>query len=234
MKNLWMLVVYLLFAPVWAANLPLPAGLIDLQSSQGQKIFLESSARAAFWPLSAQFVTQETQSYCGMASLVMVLNNLPVATPVPPQYAPFKLFTQDNLLTDGTDGILPRDWLPHHGMTIDQLGALAQHFGAKVTVVHATNDGLAAFRRAARQALATPGQYVVVNFERLALQEVGYGHISPLAAYDAKTDRFLVLDVARYKYPPFWVRAVDLYAALDTQDRSNANATRGYVIIAAP
>jgi hypothetical protein len=48
-------------------------------------------------------------------------------------------------------------------------------------------------------------------------QETG-GHISPLAAYDSKSDRFLILDVARYKYPPVWVSASDLFVAMNTTD----------------
>ena len=61
-------------------------------------------------------------------------------------------------------------------------------------------------------------------------QQTG-GHISPLAAYDAEQDRFLILDVARYKYPPVWVTAEDLFNAMNTTDSDNENRTRGYVLI---
>jgi hypothetical protein len=63
-------------------------------------------------------------------------------------------------------------------------------------------------------------------------QEIG-GHISPLAAYDAKSDRFLVLDVARYKYPPVWVRTADLFGAMNTVDKDNNGKTRGFVLVSA-
>ena len=73
---------------------------------------------------------------------------------------------------------------------------------------------------------------MIVNYLRKSIgQEIG-GHISPLAAYDDDTDRFLILDVARYKYPPVWVTAADLYAAMNTVDSDNDNKTRGYVLIA--
>jgi hypothetical protein len=61
-------------------------------------------------------------------------------------------------------------------------------------------------------------------------QERG-GHISPLGAYDDKADRFLILDVARYKYPPVWVAASDLFDAMNTPDSDNDNKTRGYVLV---
>ena len=49
-----------------------------------------------------------------------------------------------------------------------------------------------------------------------------------------QTDRFLILDVARYKYPPVWVTASDLFDAMNTPDADNENKTRGYVLIAKP
>jgi hypothetical protein len=51
-----------------------------------------------------------------------------------------------------------------------------------------------------------------------------------LAAYNQKSDRFLMLDVARYKYPPMWVKAEDLWEAMNTDD-AGAKAKRGFVII---
>ncbi|MGB6297273.1 MAG: phytochelatin synthase family protein, partial [Rivularia sp. (in: cyanobacteria)] len=56
------------------------------------------------------------------------------------------------------------------------------------------------------------------------------GHISPLAAYNKETDRFLILDVSRYKYPPVWVKAEDLWKAMNTKD-SVSDKTRGFVLV---
>ena len=73
---------------------------------------------------------------------------------------------------------------------------------------------------------------MIINYLRMAIGQERGGHISPLAAYDAQTDRFLILDVARYKYPPVWVTASDLFEAMNTRDADNENKTRGYVLIA--
>ena len=59
---------------------------------------------------------------------------------------------------------------------------------------------------------------VLVDDLRAAIGQEKGGHISPVAAYDADTDRFLILDVSRYKYPPIWVEAADLFAAMNTTD----------------
>ncbi len=72
---------------------------------------------------------------------------------------------------------------------------------------------------------------MIVNYLRKAIGQERGGHISPLAAYDAEMDRFLILDVSRYKYPPVWVRASELFAAMDTTDADNQNRTRGFVLV---
>lgn len=72
---------------------------------------------------------------------------------------------------------------------------------------------------------------MIINYLRKALGQERGGHISPLAAYDAETDRFLILDVSRYKYPPVWATAADVFAAMDTTDSDNQNRTRGYVLV---
>jgi hypothetical protein len=216
-----------------AETLPLPVDLTDLNSEEGEKYLLESHALKAFFPLSSNFVTQKTQSYCGVASTVMVLNALGAPAPTTPEYQPYHTFTQDNLLDDATDAILPREVVARQGMTLDQLGGLvALHHPVAVEVRHADDGGLEAFRAAARDYLAAKDRFVIVNYLRKTIgQEVG-GHISPLAAYDGETDRFLILDVARYKYPPVWVKTVDLFAAMNTPDFSNGGKTRGYVLVA--
>ena len=42
----------------------------------------------------------------------------------------------------------------------------------------------------------------------------------------------LCIDVARYKYPPVWVGAAELFDAMNTRDADNQNRTRGFVLIA--
>ena len=214
-----------------AQTLPLPDNLTDLNSEQGGKFFFESGALQNYFAVADNYVTQKTQAYCGVASIVMVLNALHTPAPTTPEYQPYHTFTQDNLLDEHTDAILPREVLARQGMTLDQLGALLGLHPATVEVHHAEDGGLDAFRASARDYLATKDHFVIVNYLRKAIGQERGGHISPLAAYDAKSDRFLILDVARYKYPPVWVTAADLFAAMNTTDSANNNKTRGYVLV---
>jgi hypothetical protein len=222
-----------LLAPVARAEtLPLPGNLTDLNSADGEKYFLESGAFATYFSIADNFVTQKTQAYCGVASIVMVLNAAGAPAPSTPEYQPYHVFTQDNVLDERTEAVLPQAVLARQGMTLDQLGGLLSLHPVTIEVHHAADGGLDAFRAAARDYLAARDHFVIVNYLRKAIGQQTGGHISPLAAYDAKEDRFLILDVARYKYPPVWVKASDLFDAMNTTDKDNDNKTRGYVLIA--
>jgi hypothetical protein len=51
-----------------------------------------------------------------------------------------------------------------------------------------------------------------------------------MIALDWQT-RFLILDVSRYKYPPVWVKATDLWKAMDRVDSSGSGKKRGFVLV---
>ncbi len=221
----------LLCGPTLARTLPLPDNLVALNSDAGEHMLLEAPARQSYWDLSNQFVTQKTQSFCGVASIVMVLNALGAPAPSTPAYEPYQVFTQDNVLGEQTEAVLPQAVILRQGITLDQLAALLRTFALRAEVHHAGDINLDDFRAAASRALAVKDHYVLVNYLRRAVGQERGGHISPLAAYDAQADRFLVLDVARYKYPPVWVAASDLFSAMNTPDSDNGNRTRGFVLI---
>ena len=61
--------------------------------------------------------------------------------------------------------------------------------------------------------------------------EAGGGHMSPIAGYDATSDRVLLADVSRYKFAPVWVTVQDLYNAMNTTDGSalRHGRSRGWI-----
>ena len=218
-------------APSSAELLPVPQNLVALDSIPGEQLLFNAEARRAYFPLSAQFVTQENQGFCGIASLVMVLNALHVPAPESAVLRPFSAFDQSNVFNAQTEKVVPRAIIEKKGMTLDQFGGIAAVWGLKAETYHAADSRLEEFRRLASASLDADNQYVVVNYLRSAIGQQKFGHISPLAAYDADTDRFLILDVARYKYPPVWISAPELFAAMNTTHSDNNNRTRGYVIL---
>ena len=130
-----------------AQSLRPPDNLVDLRSPQGEAFLLETHALAAYFPISVAFETQKTQAYCGVASMVMALNALGVPAPSTPEFQPYAIFTQDNVLNDKTDTVLPRDVLAHHGMTLDQLGRILSLYPVVVEVHHVASGGVDEFRR---------------------------------------------------------------------------------------
>jgi hypothetical protein len=211
--------------------LPLPVDLIDLTSAEGMQLFLESDALRSYLPLANNFLTQEKLSYCGIASIVMVLNALHVPAPASVQFAPFRTFTQDNLLNEGTDAVIPRTVIAQRGVTLEQVAEILRLFSVHAEAHHAANSSVEQFREVASAYLAKPDHAVLVNYLRKTIGQEHGGHISPLAAYDRKADRFLILDVARYKYPPVWVEAAELFDAMNTPDVGNEYKTRGFVLV---
>lgn len=233
-RLLRMSALLLALAPVAvnADTLPLPENLVSASSAEGEALLVGADAREAYFTLVSNFLTQKTQSYCGVASMVMVFNSMQLPAPEVPEYAPFKTFTQDNVLDARTEAILPRETILQQGITLDQIGGLLSVQPVDVTVRHASDSTLDAFRSEAEAYLAKPRHFVLVNYLRKTIGQQTGGHFSPLAAYDRETDRFMILDVARYKYPPVWVKAAELFAAMNTKDSDNADRSRGYVLIA--
>jgi Phytochelatin synthase len=216
-----------------AQTLKLPDNLTGFSTSAGETYFAESDAREAYFPLASNFLTQKTQAYCGIASIVMVLNSLGVLAPTTPEYEPYHTFTQDNVFTAATEAVLPRETIGHQGMTLDQIGGILATVPVKAEVHHAADSSADEFRKLASAALGQPGHFVIINYLRKTIGQERGGHISPLAAYDSRADRFLLLDVARYKYPPVWVKTAEIFDAMNTQDSDNDNKTRGFVLVSA-
>jgi hypothetical protein len=216
-------------ASAWAQHAPLPATLVALDSPEGQRLFAEADARADFFPLSEQLVSQRRANFCGVASAVTVLNALQVAAPEDGDVgAPY--FTQDNFWNERARGVLSPTMMP--GITLDQLADLLQCHPATAHATHAADTTLEAFRAVAAKNLATPGDFLIVNYDRAGVGQETMGHISPLGAYNSKADKILLLDVARYKYPPVWADTAALFAAMKTKDFVS-DRTRGFVVVAA-
>lgn len=214
-----------------AETLPLPADLVALPSEQGEALLFGAEARSDFAPLSAQFVTQVNPAFCGPATIAMVLNALELPRPPSDATLGLGLFDQDNVFSAAAEAAKPRAEVLRGGMTLDDLGAFLGSYGLDVAVTHAGDSSLDTFRDTAIAGLNDRDRFVLVNYLRSAIGQEKGGHISPLAAYDADTDRFLVLDVSRYKYPPIWVEAEALFGAMDTPDADNGGRSRGFVVV---
>lgn len=59
---------------------------------------------------------------------------------------------------------------------------------------------------------------MIVSYSRKTFLQTGDGHFSPVGGYHAARDLVLILDTARFKYPPHWVPLPMLYEAMGPLD----------------
>ena len=205
--------------------------LTPLAAPAGMALLSSSQQRADYGPLAETFLTQANLAYCGVASGVMALNSLAVPAPPASGYGRYRFWTQDNLFAaEASRAVLEPEQVARHGMTLQQLRALLASTGVQATAIHGDALNLAAFRRLVAANLANPSDRLLVNYLRSSLGQQGGGHISPLAAYHASSDRVLLLDVARYRYPSVWVPLQALWHAMRTID-SDSGRSRGLVVV---
>lgn len=221
--------VLALYSPALLLADTVPA-VVYWDSAIGKTLRARISADADYWQLAPNFAVQMTQSYCGVASAITVLNAMPINKPIDPIYAPHAYFTQNNFFSPAVEKIIPSQTVLKMGMTRDEMTtALIQHHVKAHSIAGDSLDDTA-LRALLKKTLREDGQYVLVNFLRGSLGQVGGGHWSVLAAYDAESDSVLLLDVAKYKYTPAWVGIGTLRLAINTID-TTSNKPRGLVVV---
>ena len=205
---------------------PLPADAIAFSSPEGRQLFAEALAAGGlqgYFPLAEQFHTQSDPAFCGLGSLVVALNALGI-DPGRLWKGPWRWFTEDLL-----DCCVPLAEVKRRGLDIDELSCLAGCNGAKVELMRA--DGVT--RGAWRAALATAARgdaVLIASYDRAAMGQTGGGHFSPIGGYHRERDLALVLDVARFKYPPHWVAAERLFLAMQPVD-PDTGRPRGFLVL---
>jgi glutathione gamma-glutamylcysteinyltransferase len=205
---------------------PLPADAIAFSSAEGKKTFSEALGAGGldgYFPLAEQFHTQSEPAYCGLGSLVVALNALAI-DPGRLWKGPWRWFAEELL-----DCCVPLEEVRARGLDLDEVACLARCNGAAVELKRADVAGLATFRDAL--ATASRGEAVLIaSYDRAAMGQTGGGHFSPIGGYHAGRDLALVLDVARFKYPPHWVPAEQLFDAMKPVDLVTGKA-RGWIVL---
>lgn len=217
-----------------------------------------SRHKVDFFRLANQFEAQHNGGFCGVASGVIVLNALRVddktitkprdtssvppelARNIPPRFDPFfSRYTQGTFMDERFEKVKPKVAFfgqprapgekPDPGLQLRQLGDILTAHGldVQVRVVDEKADEKAQ-KKEITDNLKTPEDLVVVNYVRPALGQPGGGHLSPLGAYDQKSDSFLVLDVNANAQHWVWAPAKALFEAMRTKDGPEY---RGYLLI---
>jgi hypothetical protein len=235
-----------------------PAALVLFASDEGLARLGRSGAKVDFAALANQFEAQYNGAFCGPTSAAIVLNTvksrsadltrdhtrlrkedvqfMPAgADPIVPR------FTQDSVIDRGPKTraqvlgepiIIGSKQVRDFGYQLRQFDAMLRANGLITTVV-VVDDARSelAIRADLQGNLARGGDYVIVNYRREAVGQQGGGHISPLGAYDAVSDSFLVLDVNPAAAGWVWMPAATLVRGMRTFDTVE---NRGYVLVHAP
>ncbi|HVZ70865.1 MAG TPA: phytochelatin synthase family protein [Polyangia bacterium] len=237
---------------------PAAPELVPFASPESEARLARSKAKVDFFRLANHFESQQNLGYCGPASSTIVLNTLraddkTITKPrdealfpaefrkgLPPGLDPvFARYTQSMFFDDATATVKTREQFfgkpkapglkPSPGLELRELaGILAAH--GLATELRVADDKLtdATIHRELVANLSTPDDYVLINYFRPVLGQTGGGHISPLGAYDEKSDSFLILDVNPNGHTWVWVPSSRLIAAMRTPD---AHENRGYVLV---
>jgi glutathione gamma-glutamylcysteinyltransferase len=212
----------------------LPDSLIALQSPQGHQYLmdaLQQETAAPFLSLLQHSVNQSDPTYCGVSTLVMICNGLDLD----PQYRwkgyGWRYYTEECLLSCcwTQERILQQG-----GINLDEFAELARCQGLQVDTKRPNQYSFDDFCRDVETVMTTKdSKMLVVSFGRAGLHQTGEGHFSPVAAYHKETNQVLICDVARFKYPHYWVRVEDLYSAMQLVDR-DTDKPRGWFVVTAP
>jgi hypothetical protein len=241
-----------------AAEAKASAALVPFASDEGLARLARANGKVAFAALANQFEAQYNATFCGPTSAAIVLNavhsrrpDLPRdhtrlrkddvqfmqagADPIVPR------FTQDSVIDRGpkTRAQVLGEPISIGGKAVRDFGYQLRQFDAMlranalVTRAVVVDDALSeqAIRADLSGSLARGGDYAIVNYRREAVGQKGGGHISPLGAYDAASDSFLVLDVNPGVAGWVWMSTATLVKGMRTFDTVE---NRGYVLVQAP
>jgi glutathione gamma-glutamylcysteinyltransferase len=204
----------------------LPADATEFSSAAGRQLFAEALASGGldgYFRLAEQFHTQAEPEFCGLGSLVVALNALGI-DPGRLWKGPWRWFSEELL-----DCCVSLDQVRRRGLDLDELTCLARCNGAAVDMFRAETSDAATWRSSLIAAARGDG-VVIASYDRASLDQTGSGHFSPIGGYHAARDLVLVLDVARFKYPPHWISAERLWQAMHALDPATGRS-RGWLAL---
>ena len=204
---------------------PLPLPSVELSSPKGTVLFgeaLQAGTAKCFFRLMEQLHTQNEPEYCGLATLVTVLNALNI-DPHRRWKGNWRFYSEELL-----DCCEPLSKVKTMGIDFDKLASLARCNGLSVEAKRATDVSLDEFRSKVMHASKSEEFSLALAYSRKILGQTGSGHYSPMGAYHESSDHLLILDCARFKYRPHWVPVPLMYEAMRVID-PDTNRSRGYM-----
>ncbi|XP_022758471.1 glutathione gamma-glutamylcysteinyltransferase 3-like isoform X4 [Durio zibethinus] len=135
-----------------------------------------------------------------------------------PRHGPWRWF-DDSML----DCCEPLEKIKSQGVTFGKVACLAVCNGAQVEPFRTDQSSLDDFRKRVISCTSSEDCHLIVSYNRAVFKQTGTGHFSPIGGYHAGKDMVLILDVARFKYPPHWVPLSLLWDAMNTIDKDTGH-----------
>lgn len=201
----------------------------EWDSPEGLSRLQKSNAKENLWKLIRFYEAQARLTYCSVATSVITLNALSIKSPKSQFLGKYHMFTQEEFFSESVQAVIDQNEVAKRGMALEELATVLGVFPIKVFKYEAQHLPQEKIRDLIISALKNPNQCVLALYQRKELQQEGGGHWSPIAAYDVESDSFLILDVARFKYPPVWI---DAFAFINSMQTANIyGKSRGFIII---
>ena len=231
---------------------PLPGALIQLNSSYGKQIFSEALQQGnmeCFFPLIEQFATQYKPSTCGTTTLAMVLNSLGI-DPKVTWKGIWRWYSEESLACSHPDYLNEIDIEKFTHLAKRNYSSIQMFYHNSIKTLHSFDKSIMecptgchsctsitkkvasydTFFDCCVASSRRDGFFLVTNSSRKALQQTGIGHFSPIGGVHLKKNLVLILDVARYKYPPYWCDIRKLFDSLEEMDTATQKP-RGFCLI---
>lgn len=219
----------------------LPAFLVDFRTEEGKTRLVRTlggSTAAPYLALASTFHTQSEPAFCGLATLAIVLNALQV-DPQRVWKTPWRWYAEELL-----ECCEPLGRVKQHGITLGDFACLARCNGCHCDTTYADAasdhayqqlrdaivDVCSAVPESGASGALLPARHLVVSYARAALQQTGGGHFSPVAAWDPATESVLIMDTARFKYPPYWAPLRRVFEAMQPLDPTTQRP-RGWAVL---
>ncbi|GAA5916488.1 hypothetical protein JCM6882_001736 [Rhodosporidiobolus microsporus] len=238
---------------------PLPSTCTSFASSRGKQLFAKALAEGnmeAYFTLAGALEQQSDPAYCGLGTLCSILNALEV-DPQRKWRGPWRWYDQTMLdccrpLTDiAAVGITLSEFtclarcnglraklvspLLSPVPTASSSSPYAATSSAPPSLAQtpdAREAGIARFRSDVKNVCSSDGKKsaLAISYSRRTLGQTGDGHFSPIGGYCEEEDMVLILDVARFKYPAYWIPTSLAYDSMIPLDNATGQP-RGYVLL---
>ena len=129
---------------------------------------------------------------------------------------PWKWYHEDML-----DCCIPTELIRKQGITFDEFICLA---GCNLLETKAArvddSSSEEEFRELVKDVTLKEDTFLILSYSRPALGQTGDGHFAPVSGYHPQRDLVLILDTARFKYPPHWISLPLLFKSMKALDMS--------------